>query len=62
MSKQNIKKDKYQWANYIRSLDVNSLKSLINSLEGLIELELGIGDSVRTKVMLEFAKKVLNGD
>lgn len=52
------KKDKYQWANHIRSLDVATLESLIEGLEGSIKLGIEVS---RNTGYLEFAKEVLYG-
>lgn len=52
------KKDKYQWANYIRTLEKGTLFALIEGLEGNIKLGINV---VANSAYLKFAKKVLRG-
>lgn len=37
-----VKKDKYQWANHIRSLSHDEIRDLIKALEGSIALNVGM--------------------
>jgi len=52
-----VKKEKYQWAIHVNSLSKDSLRKLIDGLEGTIALNI---DVVRNKAIVEFAKNRLN--
>ena len=52
-------KEKYQWAQYIKSLGLPQLRHLIMGLEQSISVDI---DVERNGVLLHFARRTLKGD
>ena len=51
-----VKKEKYQWALYMKALPKDKLKALIQGLEGNISLGIEV---VRNEGYLKYAKELL---
>ena len=54
-----VKKDRYQWANYISALSKDEIKELIKAFK--FHISVGI-DVSRNEGYLEFAEKTLRGE